>query len=230
MSYIKKDIRKQLIDLADENYRIFTTRIINSGYKVLGVRLPILRNLAKKIAKDDWQAYLKEPENEYFEEVMLQGMIIGFIKTDAEEIFKLISDFVPRIENWSVCDSFCSGLKFTRNNKETVWNFIQPYLSSSKEYYIRFGVVMMLDYFIDDKYINSVLKVLDSVRHDGYYAKMAVAWTLSVCFIKQQELTMNYFKNNTLDDFTYNKALQKIIESYRIDDNIKNIIRGMKRK
>lgn len=161
---------------------------------------------------------------------MLQGMVIGCAKADVEEILHHIAAFVPKIDNWSVCDSFCSGLKITSLHKERVWEFIQPYLESDREYNIRFGVVMLLNYYIDELHIHRVLERLDRITHEGYYVKMAVAWAVSICFVKLPDITMDYVRSNSLDDFTYNKALQKITESYRVAPETKALIRSMKRK
>jgi 3-methyladenine DNA glycosylase AlkD len=225
-----KTVKARLKALAQEEYRKFTSALIPGDDVILGVRLPLIRSLAKEIAKRDWREYLAAAEDEYFEETMLQGFVIGLVKIDAEERLRLIAGFVPKIRNWSVCDSFCAGLKFTEKNKELVWMFLQPYLSSEKEFDLRFAVVMLMDYFIEEKYIDRILKLFDDVRHDGYYVKMAVAWALSVCYVKFPEKTMAYLQHNELDDFTYNKALQKIIESNRVDSGTKDLMRGMKRK
>ena len=161
---------------------------------------------------------------------MLQGMVIGYIETGIEERLRCVADFIPKINNWSICDSFCSGLKFTKTNKKHVWDFLQPYLHSENEYEIRFGVVMLLIYFVEEEYIDTVLLLLDRIKHEAYYVKMAIAWAISICYIKMPETTMAYLRNNTLDDDTYNKALQKIIESLRVDAETKNVMRNMKRK
>ncbi|KTD84739.1 DNA alkylation repair protein [Paenibacillus etheri] len=224
-----KTIKEQLMDLADADYQKFSAALLPTIDNVIGVRLPELRKLAKTIAKGDWRAYLEHAESDYFEEVMLQGMVLGYVKTDLEEILHYIADFIPKIDNWSVCDSFCTGLKFTLKNKEQMWDFIVPYLLSKKEYEIRFAVVMMLNFFIEEAYINRILQLLDQVRHEGYYVKMAVSWALSMCYVKMPAATIDYLRTNTLDDFTYNKALQKITESYRVDPESKKMIRGMKR-
>lgn len=224
-----KTIKEQLVELADADYQKFSAALLPTIDNVIGVRLPELRKLAKTIAKRDWRAYLEHAESDYFEEVMLQGMVLGYVKADLEEILHYITDFIPKIDNWSVCDSFCTGLKFTLKNKEQMWDFIVPYLLSEKEYEIRFAVVMMLNFFIEGAYINRILQLLDKVRHEGYYVKMAVSWALSMCYVKMPAATIDYLRTNTLDDFTYNKALQKITESYRVDPETKKMIRGMKR-
>lgn len=227
---MEKPIREQLLELANEEYQKFSSALIPNINNVMGVRLPELRKLAKIIAKGDWRTYLVHADSEYFEEVMLQGMVIGYVKADIEEILTYVTAFVPKIDNWSVCDSYCVGLKFTKKNMKQVWDFLQPYLNSDKEYDIRFGVVMLLNFYIEEDYIEQVLLRLDNIQHDGYYVKMAVAWAISKCFVKLPEPTMIYLRNNALDDFTYNKALQKIMESFQVDQDTKRIIRSMKRK
>lgn len=227
---LNKTIREQIFELSDEEYRIFQSRLCPDNDNILGVRIPMLRKLAKEIAKGNSREYIKTAQSEYYEEVMLQGMVIGYIKAEALETLKYITEFVPKIDNWGVCDSFCSGLKFTKTNKECVWNFLKPYLSSKQEFEMRFGIVMLLDFYIEENYIDKVLALLDKAKHEGYYVKMAVAWAISICYIKFPRKTMAYLKNNTLDDFTYNKALQKITESLRVDTDAKILIRSMKRK
>lgn len=224
-------IRKQIFDLIDTDYQKFLSALIPTNDNILGVRMPALRKLAKGIAKDDWRTYLQTANDEYFEEVMLQGLVIGCVKMDVEEHLMYVAKFVPKIDNWSVCDSFCSGLKMTKQNKERVWSFLQPYVISEKEYELRFGIVMLLVYYSEPDYIDRVLGLLDQVQHEGYYVKMAVAWALSICFVKLPDPTMDYLAGrNSLDLFTYNKALQKITESTRVDQEMKKVIRSMKRR
>ncbi len=222
-------IKEQLFELADVGYQKFSAALIPNINNVIGVRLPELRKMAKQIAKGNWRTYLAQAESEYFEEIMLQGMVIGYIKTDVDEILSHIAEFVPKIDNWSVCDSFCTGLKFTNTNRNQVWDFLQPYLLSDNEYHIRFGVVMLLFFYLEEEYIRRVFELLDGINHEGYYVKMAVAWALSISYVKHPEPTMTYLNSNSLDDFTYNKALQKITELYRVDNETKKMIRGMKR-
>lgn len=223
-------VRKRIFELADEKYKEFHTKLSPTNSSIIGVRIPDLRKLAKEIAKGNWKEYLEATGDEYYEEVMLQGMVIGYIKIDVKERLKLIEKFIPKIDGWGICDSFCTGLKFIKSNRELVWDFVQPYLKSSHEFYIRFGVVVLLDFYVDEDYIDRVLEVLDKVKHDGYYVKMAVAWAISICYIRFPDKTMVYLRNNSLDDFTYNKSLQKITESFRVDKSAKLIIRSMKRK
>jgi len=226
-----KSIRALLFDMADADYRAFAASLIPTidDRSVIGVRLPQLRRLAQQIARGDWRTFLLTYEDEYFEETMLRGMVIGYIRADIEEVLQFAAQFVPGIQNWSICDSFCAGLKVTRKHRDRVWKFLQPYFLSENEYELRFAVVMLLNYYIDEAYIEEVLKRLNGIRHDGYYVKMAVAWAVSACFVKLPERTLLFLRHNDLDDFTYHKALQKIIDSRQVDERTKTMIRQLKR-
>ena len=222
-------IREDLLGLADNKYKEFHGSLCPNTNNIMGVRVPILRSYAKELVKQDWKEYLRTAKNDYYEEIMLQGMVIGLAKMSIEEALQYVEKFVPKIDNWAVCDVFCAGLKITNKNLKEMWNFIQQYFSSTKEFEVRFGIVMLLDYYIKEEYINEVLEIFHKVQHDGYYVKMAVAWAISVAFIKFPEKTMELLKNNNLDNFTYNKAIQKCIESYRVSANQKELLRKMKK-
>ncbi|MBC3886852.1 DNA alkylation repair protein [Acetobacterium paludosum] len=223
-------VKKELLDLRDEQYQKFSRSLLPGTDNVIGVRLPVLRKLAKEIIKKDWENYLNTAEDEYFEEVMLQGIVIGLVDVSLDRRFSLIADFMPKINNWSTCDSFITGLKFTKKNEKEVWQFLQPFFQSRRTYEIRFGVVMINSYFVKPGYIKSAFAIFDDLNHEDYYVKMAVAWAISTFYIHYPNETRDYLHNNKLDAFTFNKALQKITESRRIDSDTKTMIRGLKRK
>lgn len=224
------NVRDELLKLAEDEYRKFSANLLPGINNILGVRIPSLRKIAKNIAKTNWKEYIAEDNEKYFEEIMLHGLIIGYLNEDIDTVLKYVSEFIPKINNWSVCDSFCSSLKITKKNKEKVWDFLNSYFQSENEFEVRFAVVMLKNYYINDKYISDVFKILDNIKNEGYYVKMAVAWTISICYINMPDVTMKYLKNNNLDDFTYNKSLQKIIESLSVSKEAKNEIKKMKRK
>lgn len=224
-------IKSQLLALADPRYQKFSSRLLPGTQNILGVRLPYLRKIAKQLVKEYGRSYVQHISDSSFEELMLQGMAIGYLQNNTiEEVLSEVANFVPKINNWSICDSFCAGLKITKQYKEEVWEFIMPYLSSSNEFEVRFAIVMMLIYYKDEQYINQVLKKLDCVHHEAYYVQMAIAWAISSCFVEYQEITFAYLTENNLDDFTYNKSLQKIIESSKVSSQMKHSIRELKRK
>lgn len=223
-------IREKLISQVDEKYRDFTRRLLPDHDNILGVRLPMLRKMAREIAQGNWREFLDHAQDEYFEEVMLQAMVIGYVRSDLDQILPYVAWFVPKIDNWSVCDSFCAGLKIAHHYKNEMWDFIQPYFQSERAFDVRFAVVMVLSYFVDSEYVQKAFHLFNSIQHEDYYVKTAVAWAVSTYFSKIPEETMSYLKKNTLDDFTYNKALQKIVESAVSNERIKSEIRSMKRK
>ena len=232
--YKLDDIREIIRTSADEGYRSFQGKLMPDTKNFIGVRLPVLRKLARKIAKEEGKDYLeralaRKTEEELFEEIMLQGMVIGYIKGDINDILSYTEKFLPKIDNWSVCDSFCSGWKSALDEPEKVWEWLQGFFASEEEFIVRFGVVMVVNYYVNDAYIEKLFPIFDGIRHEGYYVKMAVAWAVSICYIKYPEQCMAYLKKNRLDDFTYHKALQKITESRCVGEEEKKRIKAMRR-
>ncbi len=222
------EVREQILQEADEKYQKFSSALLPGVNNVVGVRLPVLRKISREIYKSDWQTYLKNNDCRFMEETMLKGMVIGLIKDEPEKILNYIENFVPEINNWSVCDSFCCGLKFIKKNKELVWNFVQKYLNSEKEFEIRFGVVVLLNYFIEENYIDRVLEKLEKVKTTDYYAQMAAAWAISICYIKFEAKTLDFLKKPSIDKAVFNKSIQKIIESNRISKETKIMLKAIK--
>lgn len=224
----REEIRDQLLAMAEPEYRAFSTNLLPGSFEILGVRLPALRRLAKDIAKGDVKAYLQKKPGGYHEERLLRGLVIGTLKEDPQTILRYVAEFVPEIDNWAICDSFCSALKITKQHKDLVWEFLKPYFIAEEEYSVRFAVVMLLNYYIEEDRMEEVLNTLLSVRCQAYYAKMAVAWAISICMGKDPEQTLRFLDRNPFDDFTIKKALQKSMESYRVSESTKSIIRQLR--
>lgn len=226
------DITNKLNSLAEEKIKAYTLRTTPNIAKgnVIGVRVPELRKIAKELIASDWRAFLASEHTGTIEENMLCGFVTATAAMSDAERFGRIKDFVPKIDNWMVCDTFCVTLKPKKRNKTAYWEFIQPYFYSENEYDVRFALVMLLAHFHDEEHTDRALEIINSLNMTSYYVQMAVAWAISVYFVYYPEKTMSFLKNNNLDDFTFNKALQKITESYRVDAETKNVIRAMKRK
>lgn len=224
------NIRERLFKLQDEEYKKFHSSLCPNVDNIIGVQIPKLRTIAKEIAKESPEEFLNYTQTQYYEEKVLYGLVIGYMKADLKTRKYYLDKFVPIIDSWAVCDCCISSFKFVNKNKEEMWTYTQKYLKSNKEFELRFAVVLLMDYYLTEEYIDKVLEIYNNIKNDAYYVKMAVAWALSVCYIKFPEKTMKLFANNQLDDFTYNKALQKIIESNRVSKEEKDQIRKMKRK
>ena len=226
-----KEIRDEFLRRADEGYKKFSDTVTVPGdHAVIGIRMPLIKRFAKDICAGDWRTYLDTVGDEYHEDLLLRGLIISYAKTDIDEKFRLIRDFVPEMDNWAVCDSFAMSFRIPKKDTDAYWELAIPYLDTNREFQIRFAIVMMLAHFVDKEHIDRIIGYMDSIKHPGYYVKMAAAWCICECFLKFPDKTMGFLKNNTLDNFTFGKALSKITDSFRVDDGTKGIIRAMRRK
>ena len=230
-----EEITAKLYDLTEEDFRVFNSKLLPGVTRILGVRLPAMRKLAKKTAKGDFRSYLEEAHEKItadsiHEEIMMLGLVIGYAKMERDEYRKYLDEFVPKISNWSVCDSCVNGFKFMRNDPEYWFDYLKIYRDSKEEFELRFMIVAMMNHFVDEDHIDEILSICNEIHHDGYYVKMAVAWTLQVCYVKFPEKTSRLLENNGMDDFTHNKAIQKIRESYQVSREEKDELGRMKRK
>ena len=232
MDFSRK-VEKDLIEMKDLEYKEFHKRILNDeNAKLIGIRLPKLREYAKKTKKEYGLQFLLDNINEnYYEEIMLKGILIGEYKNlDIKDIEKYIKYYVPKISNWAICDTFCSGLKITKRYKDEIWKIIKKYLQSNEEFGVRFALVMILNYYITDEFIYEIFDIINNVKIDKYYTKMANAWLISYCVIKYYDKTLNFLKNECIiDTWTYNKGIQKSIESYRLTKEQKEELKKLKK-
>lgn len=233
----KQEMRKHLEQLSEEDYKEFNQKLIPGVSNMLGVRLPKLREIAKKAAKDDGMAYLEEMKSAgwkdqnafYYEEKMMYGLVIGYVKTDDESRCRLLDGFVPLIDNWGVCDSCCLTYKWMKKQPEYWWDYLNRQIGTGTEFGIRFALVSMLAHFVDEAHIQEIFTVCSQIQSEDYYARMAAAWLISVCFVKFPEQTYEYLADDRMDDFTHNKSIQKTCESYRVSKEWKARIRQLRR-
>lgn len=208
------NIRERLLALGEPAYRDFSASLLPGVEHIIGVRLPALRRLAREIVRGDWRAYLRSAEEYYFEERMLQGMVIGYAPCPVDEFLSLTAAHLPKIDNWSLCDSFCRRLRPAE--REPVWRFIEPLFLADGEYEVRFAAVTGLNNFTDGEHLDALLRHLGSVRHEGYYARMAVAWAVSVCYAADPERTGAWLAGESgLPAWSFRMSLRKILESRR---------------
>ena len=227
---LKEKIREKLYQMQDLKYKQFHSSLCPNVDNIIGVQVPKLRHIAKEISKGDYRQYLELDDITFYEEKVIQGVLIGISRLSIEETKKYLERFIPKIDSWAVCDVVCSSIKIANKHQDEMWELLEKYINSNKEFEVRFAVVMYLDYYLNEQYIDKVIENISKIHSDKYYVQMAIAWLISVSYVKQKEKTLKYLKNNNLYDFTYNKALQKIIESYRVNSEEKEIIKKMKRK
>ena len=165
----------------------------------------------------------------YHEEKVLYGFILGYSKIDFQERLKRIDFFINIIDNWAVCDIVDSSFKFINKNKEDFYNYLASKLSATNPWEQRFIFVMLLAYYIEDKYLKDIFKICEKIKSDEYYVKMAKAWLLSICYVKFKNETYKFLEKTKLDNWTVNKSIQKIRESLRVTKEEKEKILLLKR-
>lgn len=228
---MRNEIIKELLNNQDLEYKKFHSKLCTTKYEIIGVRVPIVKEIAKRYSKEYGIKVIDELSNEYYEEVLIKGLIIGYSKESNEIRETYIKEFIPEIDNWAICDSTISNMKFIKKDLDLFYEFITNNYQKSKDTYsLRFMIVVFLNYYLESKYIKNILNIIDNINISEYYVNMAIAWLLSIAYIKNKEITIEYLNNNNLDKFTYNKTIQKICESYQVSKEEKELLKLKKRK
>ena len=224
-------ILKKLFLLKDDKYKEFNSKIVpnvNSD-KIIGVRIPDIRKLAMEIKDEDYiDEFLSELPHNYQEEYLLHGILLSTKYKNIDILLSKLDVFLEYVDNWAVTDTICP--KLFKKYPDKVYEHIKVWLNSDKEYVIRFGVVSLLQFYLDDNFREEELELIKNIKSDYFYVKMAIAWFYSFALIKQYKHTIKYFEDNKLDIWIHNKSIQKAVESYRISDETKEYLKSLKRK
>ena len=222
---------RRLSDMADEKYRLFALKLLPEvcQAKLLGVRLPNLRHLAKEIARGDYQSFLALEVPPLFEAEMLFGFVIGYAPLSDDEKFSYLERFLPLIDNWSVCDSVCCSLKFSDKKKLWRWLEVKLKVCSEQEYVVRFCFVMMLNNFVSADYLMRILALVRQCSSSAYYVKMAQAWLLSVLFVAFPDEVEAFIFDKKTDALLLSLTIQKICDSLRVERGVKQRLRALKK-
>lgn len=213
----KSDYQKfvdYLFSFEDLEYKNFNSKLVLKN-NLIGIRVPILKKIAKELAKGNYKEFISIMNHNYHEEVLIHGLILGYIK----DPMNYFDDYIIYMNDWQSCDITIYNMKYFKYNQDI--NYIKKYL------YHRVGYVILLTYYIKDEYIDELYNIVDNYNSDNYYVKMAVAWLLSYLIIYDKNRAVQYLKKSKLDDFTYNKGIQKAIESKKIKD--KKWLKDLKR-
>ncbi len=196
-----------------------------------GISIPELKKFAKKIAKDNYKYFLDNNDFEIYELRLLHAFVLGYAKDDIGVLLKYFDDFVVYVEDWAVNDSLCQSFKIARKYQDNVWNYLMKYQNTTKEFESRIVSVMLLSHYLNDEYIERVFKVLDRLNADDYYSQMGIAWAVATIMGKYPKMCLKYLssENCSLNKSTYNKSLQKIRESLKVSEDIKEIVKNMKK-
>lgn len=226
-----EQIVQELLELQDKEYKAFHAKLIPNiePERIIGVRTPVLRKYAKEVAKrPEAEAFLGELPHTYYEENNLHGFLLPLLYKDVETLLNQIDAFLPYVDNWATCDMMPA--KTFQKNLPLVYERVKKWLNSEYTYEVRFGIVTLLGYFLDDAFEPEMLRLVADIKSEEYYIKMAVAWYFSIALVKQYDSTIPYFRQPCLNLWTHNKAIQKAIESCRIDAETKTYLRSLKIK
>lgn len=226
----EKTITDGLFALKDENYRRFHAKLIPDIPidNIIGVRTPVLRKYAKEVAKlPEANIFLESLPHSYYEENNLQGALLSLLyPKDIIAFMEQLERFLPYVDNWATCDMLSP--KIFKKHLPYVYERVQKWLQSDAVYTIRFGIVTLLGFYLDNAFEPEMLQLVANVRSEEYYVNMAVAWYFSMALVKQYDATLPYIQNRVLEPWTHNKSIQKAIESRRIPQETKAYLRGLK--
>ena len=220
-----KEFVNYLESLKDEKYKEFHSKIVNnSKYVIIGIRSPISKSIAKEISKTNMEDYLDLEKGNYYEEVLIEGLVISKLKD--EKLFnKYFIKYIKKIDNWALCDSFSSSIKIVEKHPDKYFNICLDLINTNEEYKVRLGLVMILNHFINDENTKKIIKVIDNINSDKYYINMAVAWLIAEMYVKEKDITLEYLKKNNQNKFVQNKAISKINDSFRVTKEEKEMLK-----
>lgn len=230
MNSIEENFRHRLFELQDLKYKEFQCRLMPNVNPdtVIGVRTPELRKLAKELSKlPDAAEFLAILPHRYYEENNLHGFLIETIK-DYDACIAAVEAFLPYINNWATCDLISP--KVFKKHLPELYEKIKVWLTSGLTFTVRFGIEMLMSFYLNDEFQPEMLELVAGVRSEEYYVNMMIAWYFATALAKKYDETLPYIKERRLDKWTHNKTIQKAIESYRISDNAKNYLRTLKVK
>ena len=224
-----KEITDRLFALRDEKFADFLSKLVPNVQRgsIIGVRTPALRGLAKELSKDAGlsRAFFAELPHKYYEENALHGFLLDGVR-DYDECVALVNKFLPFVDNWAVCDQ--TSPKVFKKNTDRLINDIDVWLASDRTYTVRFGIEMLMSYYLDERFDVSYLEKAAAIRSDEYYVNMMTAWYFATALTKQYDAALPFITGRKLDRWTHNKAIQKARESRCIPNDIKEYLNTLK--
>lgn len=223
-------IQEKLFELQDVKYKEFHSGLIPTidSETIIGVRTPQIRKLARELSKSpEAEAFLKQLPHKYYEENNLHGALIAQMK-DYNRVIDELERFLPYIDNWATCD-LISPKVFKKHLPQLIER-IKIWMDSDRIYTVRFGIGMLMGFYLDDAFKPEYPELVAAVISEEYYVNMMIAWYFATALAKQYTAVVPYLEQNRLEKWTHNKTIQKAIESYRITEEQKAYLRGLKMK
>lgn len=221
-------LREELLELKNESNADFQAKLMPGIARetVLGIKIPILRTVEKKYRNTvESEKFIKELPHKYFDENLLHGIFISNLN-DYDRVIEELEQFFPYIDNWAVCDTIRP--KAFKKHKAELLTKIREWISSEKTYTIRFGIEMLMTYYLDESFEDEYLELVAGVRSEEYYVNMMIAWYFATALAKQWDATFPYIESKKLPLWVHNKSIQKARESFRITEDQKIILKSLK--
>ena len=227
------DVSSLLKERSSEKLKAFNAKLLPGveEARILGVKVPELRKVAKElVASGEYKEFITK-EHFYVEEVILHGLVLGYAKLTIDELITELEKFLPQADNWMVTDCTAGGLKAVGKNRDAFYLKCLEWLGSDREYTVRFAVVVLLGYYLDDDFRKDIPALLARYDTDSYYINMAIAWYFSVALVKHYDEVIGLFRTRAIvNPWVHNKSIQKAVESYRISDERKAYLKSLKMK
>ena len=223
-----QSITEHLLSLQDEGYRRFHSKLMPTVESdvIIGVRTPVLRKFAKQLSgTQEAKQFLQELPHHYYEENNLHGFLLEEIK-DFDTCIAALNVFLPYVDNWATCDMMSP--KVLEKDLKSLYAWVKTWIGSKETYTIRFGVNMLMKYYLDEAFLPEYPELVASIQSEEYYVKMVVAWYFATALAKQYKEVLPYLEEKRLDVWTHNKAIQKAVESYRITADQKKYLKTLK--
>lgn len=216
-----------LMTKTDPQYKIFNDKITKSKTESLGVRMPVVKKIAKSADKSEIEEYLAECKFAYYEDTLLYGLFLA--RLDAEEFWKRKDEYLCRCDSWAHIDTVVPEIRIGKADKEKFYILNKDGIENLDGYYLRFRIVMFMRFYVDETHTDEILRLMDKLDGKGYYNDMAIAWLVSVAFVRQREITLAYLQDDNLGEFTHNKAISKIHDSFRVSDSDKKYLKTLRK-
>lgn len=223
------NIQRQLFDLQDIQYRSFQQVLIPTvpPDRIIGVRVPDLRNLAKKFSSDKKsESFLHSLPHYYYEENNIHIYLINNLK-DFNSAVSELESFLPYIDNWATCDNY--GGKVFKKNHEQTYPYILKWIKSKKPFTVRYGIGLLMSNYLNEYFSADMPEFVVSIKSDNYYVNMMCAWYMATALAKQKNTVLPYFTEFKMNQAVHSLAVKKAIESFRIDDRTKSLLRSLKK-
>ena len=228
MLHSKMNIQERLFSLQDKEYQAFHARLVPTidPDRIIGVRMPDLRALAKEISgKEEARIFLETLPHDYYDENTLHGILISKIK-DPEECIRELDRFLPYVDNWATCDVI-SPVSFKKHPPQLLQK-VREWMGTDRTYTIRFGIGTLMSYYLDEAFSPDYPEWVAAVHSEEYYVRMMIAWYFATALAKQPEACLPYLTGRRLDPWTHNKTIQKACESFRIAPEMKEELKRLR--